>query len=105
MIVKKAVSLPGVVAKKKVAKKKITKKSRRAKVRTNPCLCGCGELTAYTLCRGHIQRIRGWLLRLRAGEGSPKEVGMSAELARKLGPWKPKGDGLVPTKDYDSLIH
>jgi len=68
------------------------------------CLCGCGKRTDYTFCRGHVNKLRGWLIRLKAGEGTPKAVGMPLDLARRLGPWKEKAGGLIPTKKYDDLI-
>ncbi len=68
------------------------------------CLCGCNGKTNNTFLRGHVQRVRGWLLRIKAGEGLPKKVGMPAELARALGPWKKWKTGLVPSKDYAKLI-
>lgn len=68
------------------------------------CLCGCNGKTNNTFLRGHVQRVRGWLLRIKAGEGLPKAVGMPAELARALGPWKKSRTGLVPSKDYSKLI-
>lgn len=68
------------------------------------CLCGCGGRTDFTFLRGHVQRVRGWLVRARAGEGQPTNLGMPLALAQKLGPWKKKGDGLVPSKKYDTLV-
>lgn len=69
-----------------------------------PCLCGCGGKCEKYFVAGHVNRFRGALMRIEEGVAQPKEV-LSAELVKKLGPWKPvKGGGLRPAiSDYRRL--
>jgi len=52
-----------------------------------PCICGCGELTASFLKRGHFKRVLGFLRDIRAGEIKPEKAFGSKQLAAAYGPW------------------
>lgn len=110
---RKAVAQPVAKLPKKKAKKKDREMSARKSAmsrkglslsgrKLRSCLCGCGGKTADFFMRGHVNRLRGWLKELAQGGGKPTDY-MSAELAKALGPWTPKGKGVVPSKSYVDL--
>lgn len=79
-----------------------TKAKAKASTGELDCLCGCGGKTARYFVPGHDARFKGWLNKIKKGEGKPSEF-MPASLVRALGPWKDKGDGRVPSKSYRDL--
>lgn len=67
-----------------------------------PCICGCGELVAGYFKRGHVSGFNGKLRRIKAGEDTPIRL-LGRSLAGRLGPWKDKGNGQIPSKGYRDL--
>jgi hypothetical protein len=82
----------------KTAKKTAAKKAKG----TFKCICGCGGTTGGYFQMGHDARFKGWLLKIRRGEGEPKDF-MKPTLVKALGPWKKKGAGKIPSKQYQDL--
>lgn len=62
------------------------------------CFCGCGEETMSYFVPGHDARFNGWMKKIASGKMEVDELKKSVRDA--VGPWKKKGDGMVPSKDY-----
>jgi hypothetical protein len=89
-------------AAKKAASSRAPKQSKAAKT-VRDCICGCGGKTGGAFVPGHDARFKGWLIKIAKGESKPSDL-MSASLAQRLGPWKDKGEGKIPSKTYKDLL-
>jgi len=66
------------------------------------CLCGCNEMVPGYFKRGHVSSFNGSLRRIERGEDTPMRI-LGRSMAMRLGPWKNKGTGQVPSKSYKDL--
>lgn len=68
-----------------------------------PCLCGCGELVAGFLKRGHFKRLEAKLKIVKVGSLTPENA-FGRPLAKAMGPWRKTRAGVVPTTtDYAAI--
>ena len=75
-----------------------TKKEKVPKT-VRKCFCGCGEETMSYFVPGHDARFNGWLRQIEKGKATAEKLLTKAQ-RDALGPWKKRGDGFVPSKNY-----
>lgn len=63
------------------------------------CFCGCGEETTGFFAPGHDARFNGWLKQIEKGKSTAEKL-LTKTQRDALGPWKKRGDGFVPSKNY-----
>ncbi len=63
------------------------------------CFCGCGEETMSYFVPGHDARFHGWLKQIEKGKAAPEKLLTKAQ-RDAVGPFKKRGDGFVPSKNY-----
>lgn len=59
--------------------------ARIAAKKTNPCVCGCGQLVERFFAQGHDARVHGWLLKVAKGALKLAELNESVRKALDAG--------------------
>jgi hypothetical protein len=73
--------------------------AKKAPKTVRKCFCGCGEETMSYFVPGHDARFNGWLKQIEKGKATAEKL-LTKTQRDALGPWKKRGDGFAPTKNY-----